>query len=66
MAPVLRDLVRQFREAALALRRKQDRFNIEAPAIALERPGIWVEHHLARLSSRLREAGAPGELCTVA
>ncbi len=64
LAPALRELARSYREAAVALRRKQDRFNIEAPAIGLERPGIWVEHHLQRLARRLREAGAPEELCT--
>ena len=65
LAPALRALAREYREAALALRRKQDRFNLEAPAIHLERPGIWVEHHLQKLVLRLREAGAPPELCTV-
>jgi hypothetical protein len=42
-----------FEEAARALRRKQDRYNQSAPSVHLERAGIWVEHHLARLDARL-------------
>ena len=45
-----------FESAARALRRKQDRFNHDAPSIRLERPAIWVEHHLARLDARVQEA----------
>ncbi len=49
-----------FEGAARALRRKQDRYNQAAPSVHLERPGIWVEHHLARLDARLAAArGAP-------
>ena len=55
----LRKLRNEYREKANALRKKQDRFNHDAPAIILERPGIWIEHHLRRLEDRLREAGAP-------
>ncbi len=58
-APVLRALRVQFETQALALRRKQDRFNHDAPSISLERPAIWVDHHLQRLEDRLRDAGAP-------
>lgn len=58
----LQNLARRIREAALALRRMQDRYNIEAPSLALERPGLWVEHRLAALSDCLRAAGAPPEL----
>ncbi|MCK9517885.1 MAG: hypothetical protein M0R74_02480, partial [Dehalococcoidia bacterium] len=65
LAPALKDLARRYREAAAALRQKQDRFNIEAPSIALERPGIWVDHLVGRLAARLREAGAPDDLCAV-
>jgi hypothetical protein len=39
--------------AARELRRKQDRYNQDAPSIHLECAGIWVEHHLARLDARL-------------
>jgi hypothetical protein len=42
-----------FEEAARAIRHKQDRYNQDAPSVHLERPGIWVEHHLARLDARL-------------
>lgn len=60
-AGVLRSLRATFEERARALRAKQDRYNHDAPSVALERPGIWVEHRLARLDERLREAGCPGE-----
>ncbi|HET7737194.1 MAG TPA: DUF1992 domain-containing protein [Tepidiformaceae bacterium] len=43
----------QYEAAARALRRDQDRYNLDAPAIGLERPGIWVEHELARLDARV-------------
>jgi hypothetical protein len=43
----------QYETAARALRRDQDRYNLDAPAIGLERPGIWVEHELARLDARV-------------
>ena len=45
-----------FEAAARDLRRKQDRFNQSAPSVKLERPGIWVEHHLARLDARVQSA----------
>jgi hypothetical protein len=54
-----RETVRAWREAyeaaARALRIKQDRFNIGAPGIRSERPGLWVERALERLEAR--EAG---------
>jgi len=56
--PALDRLRAQYAERAFALRRKQDRFNHDAPGIRLERPGIWVEHHLARLEERERAARA--------
>ncbi|MFN0096069.1 MAG: DUF1992 domain-containing protein [Dehalococcoidia bacterium] len=49
-------------QQARALRKKQDRFNFDAPMIALERPAVWVERVLARLDEALREAGAPEAL----
>lgn len=48
-----------YEAAARALRREQDRFNIDAPGIALERPGIWVEFHLERLDRRAADARRP-------
>lgn len=62
LAPAIRHARTTFESTARALREKQDRFNHDAPSIALERPAIWVEHHLARLDDRLREAGAPAWL----
>lgn len=63
--PALRNLRHSYEAAARALRKKQDRYNMDAPMVALERPGIWVEHHLQRLLDRLRAAGAPDDLLTV-
>ncbi len=54
-ASTIRERRDAFEKAARALRRKQDRFNHDAPTIRLERPAIWVEHHLARLDARLAE-----------
>ncbi|MEX0783008.1 MAG: DUF1992 domain-containing protein [Dehalococcoidia bacterium] len=48
-----------FEQAACDLRCKQDRYNQSAPSMHLERAGIWVEHHLARLDARLH--GAPDQ-----
>jgi hypothetical protein len=55
--PAIERLRTQFGERARALRLKQDRFNVDAPGIRLERPGIWVEHHLERLEARERVSG---------
>jgi hypothetical protein len=55
--PPLRSAVRvvrdEYEKLARQIRRKQDQFNIDAPALATERPGIWVERHLERLDARL-------------
>lgn len=42
-----------FEASARMLRRKQDQFNHDAPSMRLERPAIWVEHHLERLDARV-------------
>ena len=55
----IRRLRERFTERARAIRRKQDQFNFDAPSVALERPGIWVEHRLARLDACLRDACPP-------
>src|SRR5690606_34884129 len=47
--PGIARLRAEYETAARTLRRMQDRFNHDAPSIKLERPAIWVEHHLARL-----------------
>jgi hypothetical protein len=49
-------------QLARELRAKQDRFNNDAPSVALERPGIWVEHFIAQHDAKLRAAGAPERL----
>lgn len=64
--PLLGSLRATFAATARELRRKQDRFNLDAPSLSLERPGIWVEHCLAQLDSRLREAGCPEALLATA
>ncbi len=61
-APGLRRLRAQFAAQARALRAKQDRFNVDAPSMALERPGIWVAQRLARLDERLVAASAPEDI----
>jgi len=49
----------RYEELARSLRKRQDRFNHDAPGIRSQRPAIWVEHHLERLDCRAREAVAP-------
>jgi hypothetical protein len=61
-APAIARLRARFIEAARELRKKQDRFNIDAPSIALERPALWVEYRVEKLDAGLREAGAPADL----
>ena len=50
-------LVGQYEERARELRKKQDRYNVNAPGVRTERPGIWVEFHLDRLREREKAAG---------
>ncbi len=63
-APALRRMRASIEAQARALRKKQDRFNFDAPSIALERPAIWTEHLMERANGLLREAGAPDWLIT--
>jgi hypothetical protein len=58
-AGILRRTRAAIEERARSLRKKQDKFNFDAPLIALERPSIWVEHVLAAVEATLRDAGAP-------
>ena len=58
-APALRRARKRFCTAARELRSKQDRFNIDAPSIRLERPQIWVEGRMERVDAKLRAARAP-------
>ena len=60
LAPLIAERRREFASAARALRAKQDRYNVEAPSVANERPAIWVEERLRRLDTRVREARAGG------
>lgn len=39
----------QYETLAREIRRKQDNFNLKAPGHLSQRPGLWVEYHLARL-----------------
>jgi DnaJ homolog subfamily C member 28 len=50
-------LVAKYEQRARELRKKQDRFNMNAPGVRSERAGIWVEFHLERLRDRERAAG---------
>jgi DnaJ family protein C protein 28 len=57
--PAVDRLRARYEEKARAIRKKQDRFNHDAPGIRTQRAGIWVEYHLDRLIAREREAGRP-------
>lgn len=65
-AEAIRAARRAYEDLARALRRRQDRFNMDAPGLLCERPGIWVQHHLERLDCRLREAGASEDFVAAA
>lgn len=47
----------RYEEKAREIRKKQDRFNYDAPGIRSQRPAIWVEYQLERLRNRERAAG---------
>ena len=59
IGPAVDRLRAKYEEKARAIRKKQDRYNHDAPGIRTQRPGIWVEHHLERLQTRERSAGRP-------
>jgi DnaJ homolog subfamily C member 28 len=61
-APALRFALARYEEQARNLRRKQERYNYNAPGFRCQRPAIWVEFHLDRLRTRALEAGAPAAL----
>ncbi|MBK6317201.1 MAG: DUF1992 domain-containing protein [Dehalococcoidia bacterium] len=48
-----------YEKRAREIRKKQDRFNHDAPGVRTQRPGIWVEHHIERLIGRERAAHRP-------
>lgn len=49
----------KYEEKAREIRKKQDRYNFDAPGFRTQRPGIWVEHHVERLLQREHAAGRP-------
>ena len=61
VAPAVDRLRQGYEKKAREIRKKQDRFNHDAPGIRTQRPAIWVEHHLKRLAERERAAGRPGQ-----
>ncbi len=60
-SPAIRSRVaglrRRIELLAREIRGRQDQFNIDAPGPLSERPGLWVEHLLERLDSRLPPDG---------
>jgi len=58
--PGLHSLVSRYEELARELRKKQDRFNMNAPSLRSERPAIWVEYHIERLRARMPAQGNGG------
>lgn len=55
-APAVQAARDAYEKRARAIRARQDRLNIQARSVAAERPGIWVEHLLAKLDERVRLA----------
>lgn len=55
----LKHAFQRYGDHARSIRRKQDNYNLTAPGMRTERPGIWVEHHLERLCEALRVARCP-------
>ncbi|HMO53109.1 MAG TPA: DUF1992 domain-containing protein [Tepidiformaceae bacterium] len=43
----------RYEELARQVRKKQDRFNNDAPGPRTQRPALWVEYHLERLDRRV-------------
>ncbi|MCC6960887.1 MAG: DUF1992 domain-containing protein [Dehalococcoidia bacterium] len=59
IAPAVERLRASWESLAREVRKKQDRFNYNAPGFRTQRPGLWVEHHVERLEARERAAGRP-------
>ena len=55
--PALDRLRQSYEKKAREIRKKQDRFNHDAPGIRSQRPAIWVEYHLERLTEREHASG---------
>lgn len=58
-AGALRHITEKFEELARSIRKRQDRWNISAPGMRSQRPGLWVEYHLERLQQRIAAGGGP-------
>ncbi len=52
--PAMRHCRERYELVARSMRARQERFNLQAPGPATQRPPIWVEYHLARLLERER------------
>lgn len=57
IAPAVNRLRTLYEALAREIRRKQDRFNYNAPGFRTQRPGLWVEYHVGRLVEREYGAG---------
>ncbi len=57
VGPAVDRLRAKYEEKAREIRKKQDRYNWDAPGHRTQRPGLWVEYHVERLVTRERSAG---------
>ncbi|MEO8541363.1 MAG: DnaJ family domain-containing protein, partial [bacterium] len=57
VGPAVDRLRAKYEERAREIRKKQDRYNFDAPGHRTQRPGIWVEHQVERLRARESAAG---------
>lgn len=57
IGPAVDRLRALYESRAREIRKKQDRFNHDAPGFRTQRPGLWVEYQVERLASRERAAG---------
>lgn len=55
----------EYETLARKIRAKQDQFNLDAPAIIVERPGIWVGRRLEKLDERAEAASAESRVAAV-
>ena len=59
ISPAVDRLRAAYEKRAREIRKKQDRYNHDAPGLRTQRPGLWVEYHLERLTTREQAAGRP-------
>jgi hypothetical protein len=57
IGPAVDRLREKYETRAREIRKKQDRYNHDAPGIRTQRPGLWVEHHVERLVLREKSHG---------